>query len=61
LSRLLDVQGIAVRAGHHCAMPLHEKLGVSASCRASFYLYNTLAEVESFASELAAIQKRFAR
>jgi cysteine desulfurase/selenocysteine lyase len=43
LSRLLDVQGIAVRAGHHCAMPLHERLGVSASCRASFYLYNTLA------------------
>jgi cysteine desulfurase / selenocysteine lyase len=61
LSRLLDVQGIAVRAGHHCAMPLHEKLGVSASCRASFYLYNTLAEVESLASELAALHKRFAR
>ncbi len=61
LSRLLDVQGIAVRAGHHCAMPLHEKLGVSASCRASFYLYNTLAEVESLATELTAIQKRFAR
>jgi cysteine desulfurase/selenocysteine lyase len=61
LSRLLDVQGIAVRAGHHCAMPLHERLGVSHSCRASFYLYNTLAEVESLARELAAIQKRFAR
>lgn len=61
LSRLLDVQGIAVRAGHHCAMPLHEKLGLSASCRASFYLYNTLAEVETLANELAAIQKRFAR
>lgn len=61
LSRLLDVQGIAVRAGHHCAMPLHERLGVSASCRASFYLYNTLQEVESFAAELVQIQKRFAR
>jgi cysteine desulfurase/selenocysteine lyase len=61
LSRLLDVQGIAVRAGHHCAMPLHERLGVSHSCRASFYLYNTLAEVESLARELTAIQKRFAR
>jgi cysteine desulfurase/selenocysteine lyase len=61
LSRLLDVQGIAVRAGHHCAMPLHERLGVSASCRASFYLYNTLAEVEVFAAELTQIQKRFAR
>lgn len=61
LSRLLDVQGIAVRAGHHCAMPLHERLGVSASCRASFYLYNTLAEVETLAAELTQIQKRFAR
>jgi cysteine desulfurase/selenocysteine lyase len=61
LSRLLDVQGIAVRAGHHCAMPLHERLGVSASCRASFYLYNTLAEVETLAEELTQIQKMFAR
>jgi cysteine desulfurase/selenocysteine lyase len=61
LSRLLDVQGIAVRAGHHCAMPLHELLGISASCRASFYLYNTPSEVEFFAAELAQIQKRFAR
>nr|WP_254511883.1 cysteine desulfurase [Anatilimnocola floriformis] len=61
LSRLLDVQGIAVRAGHHCAMPLHERLGVSHSCRASFYLYNTLEEVESLARELTAIQRRFAR
>jgi cysteine desulfurase/selenocysteine lyase len=61
LSRLLDVQGIAVRAGHHCAMPLHERLGVPASCRASFYLYNTLAEVETLAEELTQIQKRFAR
>jgi cysteine desulfurase/selenocysteine lyase len=61
LSRLLDVQGIAVRAGHHCAMPLHERLGVSASCRASFYLYNTLSEVETLATELTQIQKRFAR
>jgi cysteine desulfurase / selenocysteine lyase len=42
-------------------MPLHERLGVSHSCRASFYLYNTLAEVESLARELTAIQKRFAR
>ena len=61
LSRLLDVQGIAVRAGHHCALPLHERLGISASCRASFYLYNSPAEVEFFATELAQIQKRFAR
>jgi cysteine desulfurase/selenocysteine lyase len=61
LSRLLDAQGIAVRAGHHCAMPLHERLGVSATCRASFYLYNTLEEVELLAAELTSIQKRFVR
>lgn len=50
---MLDRKGIAVRAGHHCAMPLHDFLGVQASCRASFYLYNTPAEVEIFARELA--------
>lgn len=61
LSRLLDVQGIAVRAGHHCAMPLHERLGVSGSCRASFYLYNSLADVEALGNELARVHKRFAR
>jgi len=61
LSRLLDVQGIAVRAGHHCAMPLHARLGVSASCRASFYLYNSLDEVQTLANELTQIQQRFAR
>lgn len=50
----LDLQGIAVRAGHHCAMPLHEKLGLSASCRASFYLYNTLGEVDYFVDAVGA-------
>ena len=54
----LDLQGIAVRAGHHCTMPLHEKLGLSASCRASFYLYNTLDEVDYFVDALkAAVEK----
>jgi cysteine desulfurase/selenocysteine lyase len=61
LSRLLDVQGIAVRAGHHCTMPLHARLRVSASCRASFYLYNSLADVEALASALSDAQKRFGR
>jgi cysteine desulfurase/selenocysteine lyase len=59
LSRLLDVQGIAVRAGHHCAMPLHSRLNISASCRASFYLYNSLDEVTALADELARIQQKF--
>ena len=52
ISKVLDVQGIAVRAGHHCAMPLHERLGVSATTRASFYLYNTPEEVSRLAAGL---------
>ena len=50
LAQALDSQGVAIRAGHHCAMPLHDHLGLAASCRASFYLYNTLAEVEILAT-----------
>ena len=49
---LLDQQGIAIRAGHHCAMPLHVALGHKSSCRASFYLYNTLEEVDRFVALL---------
>ncbi len=48
ISIFLDRQGVAVRAGHHCAMPLHEYLGIPNSCRASFYLYNTEQEVRLF-------------
>ncbi len=48
IATLLDQQGVAIRAGHHCAMPLHKYLGVRNSCRASFYLYNTLDEVDQF-------------
>lgn len=46
ISTVLDKRGIAVRAGTHCAMPLMQTLGVGATCRASFGLYNTLAEVD---------------
>ena len=45
ISILLDQQGVAIRAGHHCAMPLHQHLNIRSSCRASFYLYNTIEEV----------------
>ena len=48
----LDRQGVAIRAGHHCAMPLHDYLGIRNSCRASFYLYNTEQEVAMFAEAL---------
>ena len=59
VSKALDVQGIAVRAGHHCAMPLHERYGLTASSRASFYLYNTPAEVDLLIEVLGKIQARF--
>jgi len=52
LSTILDKRGIAVRAGTHCAMPLMQHLGVTASCRASFGLYNTEAEVDALVSGL---------
>jgi cysteine desulfurase/selenocysteine lyase len=61
VSRVLDLKGIAVRAGHHCAMPLHRRYGVEASCRASFYLYNTLEEVERLATALGQAKKVFRR
>jgi len=46
IASLLDSQGVAVRAGHHCAQPLHERLGLRATTRASFYLYNNLEEID---------------
>ncbi len=52
ISILLDRHGVAIRAGHHCAMPLHERLGVPSSCRASFYLYNTSADVHALSDAL---------
>jgi cysteine desulfurase/selenocysteine lyase len=47
IAQLLDAEGVAVRAGHHCAMPLHKRLGVVATARASFYIYNTRDEVDA--------------
>ena len=52
ISTVLDKKGIAVRAGTHCAMPLMEHLGVGATCRASFGLYNTRAEVDALVGAL---------
>ena len=52
ISTVLDKKGIAVRAGHHCAQPLMAHLGVSATCRASFGLYNTRAEVDALVDGL---------
>src|SRR6185295_6767047 len=61
IAQLLDRRGIAVRAGHHCAMPLHKRLGITASTRASFYFYNTLAEVELLGTALGEIKRVFRR
>ncbi|MCP4478244.1 MAG: SufS family cysteine desulfurase [Planctomycetaceae bacterium] len=58
ISILLDQLGIAIRAGHHCAMPLHKQLEIKASCRASFYLYNTLDEVEAMGAALKKVVQR---
>jgi cysteine desulfurase/selenocysteine lyase len=52
IAHVLNHQGIAVRAGQHCAMPLHQRLGHGATTRASFYLYNTSSEVEELAAAL---------
>jgi len=60
VAQLLDRRGIAVRAGHHCAMPLHEKYGLPASTRASFYLYNTTDEVDRLIEGLYAVRQIFA-
>ena len=57
ISSILDSKGIAVRSGHHCAMPLHTYLGISSTARASFAIYNTREEVEIFAKELRNVRK----
>ncbi len=59
ISQVLDDRGVAVRAGHHCAWPLHRALGVQASTRASFYLYNTPDEVDALVEGIEAAQKFF--
>ncbi len=60
ISTILDKRGIAVRAGTHCAMPLMDHLGVGATCRASFGLYNTVDEVDALVSALELAHDLFA-
>lgn len=52
IAEVLDKEGIAVRAGHHCAMPLHRRLGIGATARASFYVHTTFEEVDKLAAAL---------
>ena len=60
VSTIIDRSGIAIRAGHHCAQPLMERLGVTATCRASFAMYNTRAEVDALATALIKAHDLFA-
>ncbi len=57
VATLLDQEGIAIRAGHHCAQPLHRLLEIPASCRASFYVYNTPEEVDRFLAALDRVRE----
>jgi cysteine desulfurase/selenocysteine lyase len=60
ISTVLDKKGVAVRAGHHCAQPLMEHLGVTATTRASFGLYNTTSEVDALVDALELCHDLFA-
>jgi cysteine desulfurase/selenocysteine lyase len=60
VATIIDRAGVAVRAGTHCVMPLLQRYGVTATCRASFGLYNTRDEVDSLARALAKAQEIFA-
>ncbi|MFO7584859.1 MAG: cysteine desulfurase [Anaerolineales bacterium] len=59
VAQILDGDGIAVRAGHHCAQPLHEKFNVPATSRASFYLYSTSEEVDKLVEGIYKVKKYF--
>jgi len=59
VSQILDSEGVAIRAGHHCCMPLMSVLGVAATARASFYLYNTEQEIDTFINAIHKVKKIF--
>ena len=59
VAQVLDRFGIAVRAGHHCTMPLHERLDLAATARASFSVYSTRADIDALAAGLVQVQRVF--
>jgi cysteine desulfurase / selenocysteine lyase len=59
VAQILDQYGVAVRAGHHCAQPLHEKFGIPATTRASFYIYSEKGEVDKLVSGIYQVKKIF--
>jgi cysteine desulfurase/selenocysteine lyase len=56
---ILDRDGVAVRAGHHCCQPLMKRLGVAATARASVYLYNTHEEIDTLGAALGEVRRIF--
>jgi len=59
VAQILDGYGVAVRAGHHCGRPIHQRFGVSSSTRASFYLYTTPSEVDALVVALDKAKRFF--
>ena len=59
IAQVLDSDGVAVRAGHHCAMPLHEKYSLMATARASFYIYNDVDDVDALVDSLDKVRHMF--
>ena len=59
VASVLDDEGVAIRSGHHCVLPLHKKMNISGSCRASFYIYNNEGDLEIFRRALKKSQKVF--
>lgn len=60
VATILDEDGVAIRSGHHCAQPLHDRLGLESSARASFYLYNTKEEVDRLVEGIKKVKRVFA-
>lgn len=59
VAQILDREAIAIRSGFHCAMPLHQKLNIPATCRASFYIYNTKNEIDKLVEGIEKVKKIF--
>jgi len=60
VASILDVEGLCVRSGQHCAQPLHDRFQVPATTRASFYVYNTTEEIDRLAAGIRKVQQVFA-
>ena len=61
IGTILDQEGIAIRTGHHCAMPVMQRFGVSATARASLAFYNTREEVDAFVGAIHNVKRMFSR